>query len=155
LTERWGTRYARGSLLGTHECLMLLNRQLDVRQVRSTALVEVRFFSRDRNEAAEIANAIAASYRLLRASNRVEIVDSAEPSLRPSRPNKPEYIMIGALLSLIIGLMASGIVLVAVYSGRWKNGRKTDPPKPTTSRLGLARLALGLFIAGTLGTLLL
>lgn len=63
--------------------------------------------------------------------------------------------MAGLLLSLVIGPITGGSLLAVAYCRRSKNGHKTDSPKPETSRLGFARLALGLLIAGTIGTLLL
>jgi hypothetical protein len=56
---------------------VILQRMLSVRQVRNTALIEIRVSSRDSNEAAEIASAIAESYRAVRGEQRVEIVDRA------------------------------------------------------------------------------
>jgi capsular exopolysaccharide synthesis family protein len=50
----------------------LLRRNMDVRQTRNSSLVEIRVFSRSPGEAAEIANAIAESYKDWRLTNRLE-----------------------------------------------------------------------------------
>jgi capsular exopolysaccharide synthesis family protein len=62
LNKRWATRYNEVSL-SVPETYLLLRKNLDVRQSRNTSLIEIRAFSEDRNEAAEIANKIAEVYR--------------------------------------------------------------------------------------------
>ena len=50
----------------------MLRRNLDVRQSRNTSLIEIRVFSREPQEAPEIANAIVKSYQDWRISNRLD-----------------------------------------------------------------------------------
>ena len=111
LGERWPSRYGMQQLRDS-EVLALLQKQLDVRQSRNTALIEIRVFSEDRFEAAQIANAIVESYRNARPRNRVEVVDRAEPAWRPARPNKPLNLFLGAIAGLMLGGCAAGMVLL-------------------------------------------
>jgi succinoglycan biosynthesis transport protein ExoP len=62
LNERW-KKYNDGVPLRTPETFAMLKRQVEVRQSRNTTLIEIRVLSRDRDEAALIANKIAEVYR--------------------------------------------------------------------------------------------
>jgi capsular polysaccharide biosynthesis protein len=100
LKEIWGQKYAHKAELASAETLALLRNRLELRPVRNTSLVEIRVFSEDRIEAARIANAIAEVYRADRPkmaaeSMQIEILDRAEPGLRPVRPNKPLNLALG------------------------------------------------------------
>src|ERR1044071_4640666 len=55
LDERWSKRYRTDQKLKELETFALLKRQVDVQQARNTSLIEIRAYSEDRNEAAEIA----------------------------------------------------------------------------------------------------
>jgi uncharacterized protein involved in exopolysaccharide biosynthesis len=63
LNKEWGKKFANGDLLKTSETLVLLKGRIDLRPVRNTSLVEIRVFSEKADEAAKIANAVAAAYR--------------------------------------------------------------------------------------------
>jgi capsular polysaccharide biosynthesis protein len=63
LNEKWGKKYFNGETLKTAQSLDLLKARLDLRPVRSTKLVNITVYSEDRNDAAQIANAIAQSYQ--------------------------------------------------------------------------------------------
>jgi len=63
LNEVWGKKYNNNQRLKTTESAMLLKRNMDLRPVRNTELIEVRFYSDNKDEAAKIANAIADVYR--------------------------------------------------------------------------------------------
>lgn len=56
LAQRWGN-------LSLNEAYPLLKNRLDVRQYRCTSLIEVRFWSKDRQQAADVVNAIATAFR--------------------------------------------------------------------------------------------
>lgn len=73
LNTRWGKKYAGGDKLKTSESYMLLLRQLDLRPTRNTSLIEIRVYSEDKNEAAELANAIAEEYRDFRLAKLNEL----------------------------------------------------------------------------------
>jgi capsular exopolysaccharide synthesis family protein len=72
LNEKWGKRYNSGVPLKTNETFLLLKRQLEVRQFRNTSLIEIRVYSEDKFEAAEIANKVAETYKAWRISSREE-----------------------------------------------------------------------------------
>jgi polysaccharide biosynthesis transport protein len=69
IPERWTKRYNAESMLRTPEIYQLLYKQVDVRQSRNTSLIEIHVYSEDKQEAADIANAIAAVYK----TNRLEL----------------------------------------------------------------------------------
>ncbi len=73
LNERWAKDYGGGEKLKTTETFTILRSLMDVRQSRNTSLIEIRLFSRDPKEAAEIANAVADVYREVRLRQRTEI----------------------------------------------------------------------------------
>jgi uncharacterized protein involved in exopolysaccharide biosynthesis len=110
LTRWLGSQTGAASRLAPEEAFRLLRNMVDVRQTRNTSLLEVRVCSEDRLGAAEIANKIVEVYQRNKASakapGRVEIVDPAEPGLRPIRPN--------LLLSLSVGLPTSGVASLIV-----------------------------------------
>jgi beta-lactamase regulating signal transducer with metallopeptidase domain len=62
LCTRWAKDYGELTL-ALQEARQLLRKNLDVRQSRNTSLIEIRVFSKRRDEAAEIANKIATTYR--------------------------------------------------------------------------------------------
>jgi polysaccharide biosynthesis transport protein len=69
LNERWARKLGLERPLSTQEAFLLLQKSLDLRQHRNTSLIEIRAFSEDPKEAAEIANTAADVYRGLRARN--------------------------------------------------------------------------------------
>jgi uncharacterized protein involved in exopolysaccharide biosynthesis len=127
LRHKWAKNRGRAPPLGTQETLSLLRRRLDARQVRKTALLEVRAFSQDREEAAAIANSLVVAYHDLVAAAAkpvaISLLDPAEPALRPSFPNIP--------LNLTLGAMLSGLLGVGVWAGLGAlsaRSRKTQYP---------------------------
>ena len=65
LTRVWAQRYHMDKL-SEGECAQILKKIIDVRQSRNTSLIEIRVFSEDRQEAANIANTLAEVYRASR-----------------------------------------------------------------------------------------
>jgi capsular polysaccharide biosynthesis protein len=63
LNTTWGKKYFNGETLKTAESMQILKQRLQLAPVRNTMLVAITVYSDDRNEAADIANAIAMSYR--------------------------------------------------------------------------------------------
>jgi capsular polysaccharide biosynthesis protein len=119
LNETYGKKFNAGSKLKTAESRMLLKRQIELRPVRNTTLIEIRAYSDDKKEAASIANKVAEVYHQYRADQfrelmavnakqsmgtKVQIIDRAEPGIKPVRPNRPLNIFIG----MIIGTAAGG-----------------------------------------------
>jgi len=115
LNSRWGKRYNNGLRLTVADSVNLLQRNLDVRPVRNTALLEIRVYGDSPSQCAEIANYITVAYREHAMSAavpvRVEVLDPAQPAARPVRPNKPLNIAIGAVVGLVLGAGASAFVL--------------------------------------------
>jgi uncharacterized protein involved in exopolysaccharide biosynthesis len=136
LAESWGRIYASGTNLRQEEAIGLLRKRIDLRPVRNTTLIEIRAFSQNPSEAAEIANALAESYRELRTTptasgaqtepiglrpapitDPARIVDRAVPGLRPVRPNKPFNLFLGLFGGLFTAsaVSAAGVVVVLLY----------------------------------------
>jgi capsular exopolysaccharide synthesis family protein len=70
LNEIWGKRYNNGQTFTTTETMGVLKRQIDLRPVRNTSLIEIRVFSENAEEAAKIANEISKTYRTYRLDQR-------------------------------------------------------------------------------------
>lgn len=107
LNTTWGRKYAGGAPLKTRESMMILKGQLDPRPVRGTSLIEIKVFSDRPDEAARLANAITAAYAAYASHSealRVQVVDTAHPSARPAKPNKPLNIVLGIVVGVVMGL---------------------------------------------------
>jgi capsular exopolysaccharide synthesis family protein len=63
LNNEWSRDYLSSGTLKTQETFEILKDMIDVRQYRNTTLIEIRVYSRDKVEAARVANAIARIYR--------------------------------------------------------------------------------------------
>lgn len=63
LNTRWSPEYLSQGTLKSQETFEILRNKIDVRQYRNTTMIEIRVYSRDKAEAAEIANKIAEVYR--------------------------------------------------------------------------------------------
>lgn len=105
LNDTWGRRYADGPLR-TEESVPLLQRRTIVAKLRNAELVEVKVFSEQPGEAANLANALAGEF--VRGGG--EVIDRAVPPHVPARPNKPLNLTIGALA----GLVAAAVVVLLV-----------------------------------------
>lgn len=85
---------------------MLLSR-IQLRQSRNTSLVDISVFSNKPEFGATIANKIA---EVAGREQGATVVDTASPSqLRPVRPNVPLNIVLGAVLSVVAGVILAGI----------------------------------------------
>ncbi len=83
-----------------------LRNAMEVRPVRNTGLVEIRYHSESAGEAADIANAIARTYC---EQTRAELIDQAQPPPRPTRPNPFLNLAGGVVAGSLFGLFAGGI----------------------------------------------
>lgn len=77
LKRKWAKFYnPEGEFIEDGQAMQLtyqmLRRNLDVRQTRNSSLIEIRVYSRDNREAADIANMIASTYKGWRLTNRME-----------------------------------------------------------------------------------
>lgn len=137
LQERWARRFGVGGVLQPAEVVKLLRTAMDERVIRSTALIEIGFYDEQPNEAAEIANAIATAYANFRKGQvrayeeakrggadsvgvdrparlvDVQIVDRAEPPLKPIRPNPQLNLLVGVVAGLGLGLVVG--LLTAIW----------------------------------------
>jgi uncharacterized protein involved in exopolysaccharide biosynthesis len=130
LNVAWGRKYFAGQTLKSSQTLEILKQRLQLAPMGNTGLVAITAYSDDRNETAQIANAVAESYRDFRVlsvgktvgrvpkDSLVQITDRAQPGLVPVRPNKPLNICLGAVAGAFLGLVAGGIAaLVASKRG--------------------------------------
>lgn len=145
LTEAWSKKFNLDGKWKTPETRFFLKRMLEIRPVRNTSLVSVKVYSDNRFEAAEIANSIVENYRAFRnegviiarqgtdAKNmtamRVSIIEGAEVSARPERPNKPLNISLGAVVGIMMGLVLGTVAAMVV--SRMQRGPSQPPPLPT------------------------
>lgn len=70
LNRRWSKDYLAKGTLTKAETYEILRDKVDVRQWRNTTMIEIRVYSRNKAEAAEIANTISDIYRESRVSER-------------------------------------------------------------------------------------
>lgn len=82
LTERWGKKFRGGERLTTPEAITFLKSSMELRPVRNTTLLEIRVYSDKPDEAAELANGVAESYRDYVESRRREAIEAGINSLR-------------------------------------------------------------------------
>jgi len=70
LNEKWGKKYNGGQKFTTTETMGVLKRQIDLRPARNTSLIEIRVYSENADEAAQLANKIAETYQAYRLDQR-------------------------------------------------------------------------------------
>ena len=123
LNRKWASRYKEEGSLRTDVTFLILKTQIDVCQYRNTTIIEIKVFSEDRDEAAAIANSIAEVYQISslaakgpNAGSAVQIIDRAEPGMRPVRPNKP--LTIGIVCGVGAILAAVGVILIFISKKR-------------------------------------
>jgi len=120
LNQTWGKKYFNGTLLKSSETIEILKQRVQLAPVRNTSLIAITVYSDDREEAAQIANAIAGAYRDYRVATYdgpkslsqpvlVQITDPAEPGLAPVKPNKPLNIALGGMFGAFLGLIAGSL----------------------------------------------
>lgn len=82
LNVTWGKKYFAGQTLKTTETMDILKNQLLLAPVLDTKLISITVYDDDPKEAAQIANAIAESYRDYRAEMRAQLVESSLANLQ-------------------------------------------------------------------------
>ena len=150
LQRRWAERYGAAQEMTRSEVMRLLRASLEVRPTRNTTLLEIRCYSEDAREAADLANAIAEGYQTHRTPSRVEIVDRAEPGARPVRPNVPANLAVGALCGLILGLMTAAVTF---WLGHRLSGQNESDGGKGKSPLWAKGIAFALLALGALALL--
>ena len=131
LAELWSPIYLPQGTLQPVEIVSILRDKLEVRQFRMTRLAEIRVYDRDRQLAADVANAIAGSYVDSQLGNpetspqRAMLVDVADPGLKPIRPNLPLNVFLGLVVGGMLGLGTAGVL--------WWTLRKFSKKGPPTT----------------------
>jgi len=92
LNEVWGKKLLDGGKLKTSETLALLRGRLDLRPVRNTTLIDIRVLSENANEARDLANQIAETYRQWRLDKGYELVKGGLKSLEERAKEQDEKI---------------------------------------------------------------
>ncbi|HEX5221156.1 MAG TPA: polysaccharide biosynthesis tyrosine autokinase [Verrucomicrobiae bacterium] len=92
LNTKWGKKMMDGNKLKTSETLALLRARLDLRPVRNTTLIDIRVLSENANEARDLANQVAETYRKWRLDKGYELVQGGLESLRQQAKQQDEEI---------------------------------------------------------------
>jgi len=74
LNAKWGKKYNGGEPLPTTETMEILKRRLVLQPVRNTKLISITVYDEDRQEAADLANAVAKAYQDYRINSRRELL---------------------------------------------------------------------------------
>jgi len=72
LNVEWGKKYFAGETLKPAKTMELLKQRMRLNTVRNTKLIAITVYSDDKNEAAQIANAITESYRVYRFQSQTD-----------------------------------------------------------------------------------
>lgn len=89
LNERFTKRYSTADQpLRTDETFLFLRKKLTLSLSRNTSLIEIKAFSEDRQEAADIANQVAEAYRDYRLEDRLELAKKGIGILQESLTEK-------------------------------------------------------------------
>jgi serine/threonine protein kinase/tetratricopeptide (TPR) repeat protein len=124
LGQRWGKK-SGGETFSDDQTASLMKGMIDLRPVRNTALIEIRFYSDSPKEAAEIANKIAETYCARPPGHTGEIIDRAIPPWRPFRPNVPLNLFMGVLAGLALGIFTG---LAVGLTSFWRMRKASPPP---------------------------
>jgi uncharacterized protein involved in exopolysaccharide biosynthesis len=73
LNAKWGKKYNGGEPLPTTETMEILKRRMVLQPVRNTKLISIIVYDEDRQEAADLANAVAKAYQDYRIYSRREL----------------------------------------------------------------------------------
>jgi len=73
LNKTWGQKYANGETLKTTETMAILKQRMLLAPVKNTELISITVYSEDKQEAADLANAIAKSYKNYRIDSRRDL----------------------------------------------------------------------------------
>jgi len=121
LATVWGQRYFHGEHIIETEVLEILRHRLSISSVDKTSEIQIECYSDDPVEAAQIANAVASTFRDFSIENEkriggrnaetahlpsVEFVEQARPPTRPCKPNMMFNIFLGLIFGAIAGAVA-------------------------------------------------
>ena len=88
----WGKKYFNGEKLKSAETMEILKGRMSLAPVKNTTLIAITVYSDDRNEAAQIANAVAESYRDYRVRTRAELTAKGIDALQQQYKIQEEQI---------------------------------------------------------------
>jgi serine/threonine protein kinase/Flp pilus assembly protein TadD/photosystem II stability/assembly factor-like uncharacterized protein len=137
LNAAWGKKFSNGQTFKSTETMELLKARISPQPIGNTSLIAITCYSESAVECAALANAVAEAYQsynnnLIRnlsgspeqqSANKlnqsgepelyqVSIVDTAQPPLRPIRPNKPLIVVIGIILGGFLSVLTFGLRLI-------------------------------------------
>ncbi len=93
LNNKWGKLYNNGETLKTSETMGILKGNMVLNPVRNTKLITITVFSSDNKEAAQIANAMADSYKNYRIDSQKQLTQAGLKSLDGEYAQKEQYIL--------------------------------------------------------------
>jgi len=125
LNERWGAKFRGGERLTTAESMQILRSSIFIQPVRHSYIIQIRAYSDQAEEAADLANELAARYcdyagerrkELSRGTVKVqtglaEFMDRAMPDVRPVRLNKTLEVVLGIGNAIWLGLLVGAVVV--------------------------------------------
>jgi polysaccharide biosynthesis transport protein len=81
LNTKWGQKYFNGEALKTVETMEILKQRMQLAPVKNTELIAITVYSDDKQEAADLANAIARAYRNYRFASRDQLTTNGLATL--------------------------------------------------------------------------
>ena len=133
LTRVFGARYNFESAMAPAASRVILGSKFEFRPVRGASLIDVRAYSEQPQEAAQLANGLVAAFLRqvekarqdpsARAATstafnetKFNVVNYAEANSRPARPNVPVNVVIAIIIGTAVGTILGGVVAGLV---RW------------------------------------
>jgi capsular exopolysaccharide synthesis family protein len=92
LNELWGKNYNNGMPLKTTETMDILKQRISLNTIRNTKYITITVYSDDKNEAANLANAVAESYKNYRLGLERERADNAVKALEKQYQDEEDEI---------------------------------------------------------------
>lgn len=119
LCEIWGKKYNGGMPLKNSDAEAVLKRNMELRPIRNTMILEINAFSDSPWEARELAEAMVRAYRQYHqeqlqrgdidaAGKRLLIIESPAPPMMVG-PDKPLIVGLGVLAGILFGLIAGAL----------------------------------------------
>jgi len=132
LSRVFAERYGQSEPVSAERTLQVLRRGLQVRPIRGTEMADIRVYSLDSGEAAQLANVIAQTgiSNIVKDSASIAehpaLVDKAIPSSHPAGASKVFNLVLAALVGGVLGIMAGGLgARLAIMS---RPGHPETPP---------------------------
>jgi len=92
LNTEWGKKYFNGEMLKTTETMQILKQRMQLSPVKNTELIAITVYSDDKQEAADLANAIAKAYTNYRIESRKALTTKGVAVLKEQFENQSEDI---------------------------------------------------------------